>query len=82
MPNPVSKIPKVAELEAEFWKQISDPESKRQSWYIATEMVKSQIAWLEYVPEAELTDAEVENLTLALKRAYVALRRLTARYID
>jgi len=80
MPNPVKDLPSVAELEAEFYARITG--GSRPSWYEATEMVKNQIGWLEYVPESELSDAEVEHLVLACRKAFVALRRLTARYID
>jgi hypothetical protein len=82
MPNPVTELPKVAELEQEFWAEITDPEARRASWYRAAELVKNQITWLEYVPEGELIDSEVERLNAALCKAYVSLRRLTARYID
>lgn len=77
-----AELPTVAELEAEFWRLISDPHSTRKSWYEATELVKQQIAWLEYVPEPELSNGEVDHLLSAYCKAFVALRRLTARYID
>jgi hypothetical protein len=80
MPNPVKDLPRVADLEAEFDDQIMG--GSRPSWYEATEMVKNQITWLEYVPEPELSDAEVEHLIVACRKAFVSLRRLTARYID
>jgi hypothetical protein len=80
MPNPYTELPRVAEIEAEFGSRVYT--DGKASWYEAVEMVKSQIEWLSYVPEGELSESELEHLILHLRRAYVSLRRLTARYID
>jgi len=80
MANATKDLPTATELQAEFMATVYS--DGKPSWYQATEMVKNQIAWLEYVPESELSESEIERLVLSLQRAYVSLRRMTARYID
>lgn len=50
--------------------------------YLALDQIKAQIAWLEYVPEYEFSEAECERVRGAAKRLYCQLRRLTNKYID
>ncbi len=58
-----------------------DPETLKSA-YDMLQAVKNQIAWLEYVPEHELTKAEQETLIAHGTRLFCALRVLTAKYID
>lgn len=65
-----------AEAEAEF------DANHEQSWYRATELIKGQIAWLEYVPEEQLPSGEKERIILGCRKLYATLRPLTAKHID
>lgn len=49
---------------------------------IALETVKSQIGWLEYVPESQLTESEKERVLYACQKFYNHIRPLTHKYID
>jgi hypothetical protein len=71
---------KVSEAESEFDKE-GFYEGKPYAEG-AMQLVKNQIAWLEYVPEDELTDTEKERIVSACRKLYAVLRPLNAKYID
>ena len=52
------------------------------SWYDAFEKVKNQIAWLEHVPEEELTVAEAQRLCKASEHFLKVIKKLNEKYID
>lgn len=57
-------------------------EHAKASWYEAVDLVKEQIAWLEYVPEHELQTPEAARVVRDCRRLFATLRRLNAKYID
>lgn len=75
-----SEFMKVSEAEAEF-----DAEAFYEGKPYADgalELIKNQIGWLEYVPEAEFTESERERIVGACRKLYAVLRTLNAKYID
>lgn len=69
-----------SELEQEFREHVY--QDNNGSVDIALETIKSQIGWIEYVPESELTESERERVLLACQRFYNQIRPLTHKYID
>ncbi len=65
-----------AQAKSEFDKLIGE------SWYEALAQVKNQIAWLEYVPENEISDGESERIRYASEKLFVTLRVLNSKYND
>jgi hypothetical protein len=76
----VSDFMKVSEAEAEFDKEAFF--EGRPYADGAMQLVKNQIAWLEYVPEDELGESERERIVGACRKLYAVLRPLNAKYID
>jgi hypothetical protein len=66
----------ITEIEAEYDKRVGD------SWYEAVDRVRSQVRWLEYVPEEESTEAEQQKIVGHAKKLYATLPRLTDEYVD
>ncbi len=56
--------------------------AKRADWYDVFERLKNQIAWLEYVPEHELTSIETSRLCKASESLIVVISKLNRKYVD
>lgn len=50
------------------------------SWYMAIDRVKNQIAWLEHVPESELNVDERDMVVLGCRALFITLRALNEKY--
>ena len=53
-----------------------------EGWYGVLERLKNQIAWIEYVPEHELTPSESKQLCRACERLIPVIQKLNRKYVD
>ena len=53
-----------------------------QSWYDALERLKNQVAWIEYLPESELSGPEAKAVCKAADNLIAVLTKLNHKYND